>query len=235
MGLRRFLDRKQQVPVATAQMFVGRRPELQASLRALRSGERAGVLLHGQGRLGKSSLAARVADRCPDMAAAVVFGGDSALAMLDAIPAVVRANPAARDLVEARLPEVRQRPEAMEAVMVDLLTGPCAQAGDGGQRPLLLVIDDLEQSWSPDPSGPHKVAAWQAAVLAGVLGAFDPAETDSRLLLTSRFTFTLDGLQARLEPVQLPSRSGPARASAPPAGPHPGRAAERAGGRPAGR
>ena len=66
-GTKMFLDRKQQVPVASAAMFVGRRPELQQSLRALRSGERAGVLLHGQGRLGKSSLAARIADRCPGL------------------------------------------------------------------------------------------------------------------------------------------------------------------------
>jgi hypothetical protein len=73
-GTKTFLDRKQQVPVAAAKMFVGRRPELQQALRALRSGQRAGVLLHGQGRLGKSSLAARIADRCPDLAAAVVFG-----------------------------------------------------------------------------------------------------------------------------------------------------------------
>jgi len=40
-------------------------------------------------------------------------------------------------------------------------------------------------------------------VLAAVLRAFHPAETDSRLLLTSRFTFRLDGLENRLEAVQL--------------------------------
>ena len=89
-GTKTFLDRKHQVPVATADMFVGRRPELQQSLRALRSGERAGVLLHGQGRLGKSSLAARIADRSPDYAVAVVFGDYSALAILDAITTAVR-------------------------------------------------------------------------------------------------------------------------------------------------
>ena len=202
-GTKTFLDRKQKVPVATAEMFVGRRPELQQSLRALRSGQRAGVLLHGQGRLGKSSLAARIADRCPDFAVAVVFGDYSALAILDAITAAVRANPAARALIEAQLPEVRQRPEAIEAVLVDLLTGPCAQAGDSSQRPLLLVIDDLEQILVADPAGPHKVAPGHGGVLAGVLRAFDPGETDSRLLVTSRFTFTLDGLQDRLEDVQL--------------------------------
>ena len=209
-GTKTFLDRKQQVPVAAAQMFVGRRPELQAALRALRSGQWAGVLLHGQGRLGKSSLAARISDRCPDMAVAVVFGDYGALAILDAIAAAVRTDPAARQLIEARLPEVRQRPEAVEAVLVDLLAGPCAQVGDG-QRPLLLVIDDLEQILVPDPAGPHRVAPEHAPVLAGVLRAFDPAETDSRLLVTSRFTFTLDGLQDRLEPVQLRPLSGVAQ------------------------
>ncbi|WP_234328216.1 CHAT domain-containing protein [Streptomyces sp. NRRL S-37] len=58
-----FLDRKHQLPVAATEMFVGRRPETQHTLRALRGGRKAGVLLHGQGRLGKSSLAARIAAR----------------------------------------------------------------------------------------------------------------------------------------------------------------------------
>jgi tetratricopeptide (TPR) repeat protein len=202
-GTKTFLDRKQQVPVATAQMFVGRRPELQQSLRALRSGERAGVLLHGQGRLGKSSLAARIADRLPDHAMAVVFGDYGAVAIADAVAAAVRADPVARQLLESRLAELRQRPGAIESVLVDLLAGPCAQAGEGGQRPLLLIIDDLEQILVPDPSGPHRVPPADAGVLAGVLRAFDPALSDSRVLVTSRFTFTLDGLQDRLALVQL--------------------------------
>ncbi|HEV3293370.1 MAG TPA: CHAT domain-containing protein, partial [Streptosporangiaceae bacterium] len=210
-GTKTFLDRKQQVPVAAAQMFVGRRLELQQALRALRSGERAGVLVHGQGRLGKSSLAARIADRCPDMAVAVVFGDYWPLAILDAIALAVRANPAARELLEARLPEVRQRPEAVEAILVDLLAGPCQQTGEDGRRPLLLVVDDLEQILTPDPAGPHQVEPAYAPVLAGVLRAFDPGETDSRLLVTSRFTFTLGGLQDRLEPVQLRPLSGVAQ------------------------
>jgi len=202
-GTKTFLDRKQQVPVATAQMFVGRRPELQQALWALRSGDRVGVLLHGQGRLGKSSLAARIADRLPSHAIAVVFGDYEAIAIADAVAAAVRTNPAARQLLESRLPELRQRPEAIESAMVDVLAGPCAQDGEGGQRPLLLIIDDLEQILVPDPAGPHRVAAAHAGVLAGVLRAFDPALTDSRVLVTSRFTFTLDGLQDRLERVQL--------------------------------
>jgi hypothetical protein len=204
-GTKTFLDLKQQVPVAAADMFVGRRLELQRALRALRSGKRAGVLLYGQGRLGKSSLAARIADRCSaEYAVAVVFADYGALAVLEAVAAAVRTNPAARQLIESRLGEVRDRPEAIEAVLIDLLAGPCAQTGEEeGRKPLLLIIDDLEQILVADRAGPHRVAAGAAGVLAGVLRAFDPAETDSRLLMTSRFAFTLDGLEARLEPVQL--------------------------------
>ncbi|MGW5054553.1 CHAT domain-containing protein [Actinokineospora sp. NPDC004072] len=210
-GTKRFLDRKHQVPVARAQMFVGRRDELRRALRALRGGERAGVLLHGQGRLGKSSLAARIADRMSaDHAVAVVFGDYSPLAVLDAIADAVRTNPAARDLVHDKLPVVRERPEAIGEVLVDLLSGPCAQAGDG-RKPLLLVIDDLEQILEHDPAGPHRVSREHALTLAAVLGAFDPGETDSRLLLTSRFTFTLDGAETVLQPIHLRPLSTAAR------------------------
>ena len=59
-----FLDpARQHVPVATRAEFVGRRRPIQAVLRAFRDG--AGVLVHGMGALGKSSLAARVVSRTP--------------------------------------------------------------------------------------------------------------------------------------------------------------------------
>ncbi|GGN83953.1 hypothetical protein GCM10010112_62820 [Actinoplanes lobatus] len=201
-GTKVFLDRKQHVPVASPAMFVGRRPELQRALRVVRGQDKAGVLLHGQGRLGKSSLAARICDRSPQLAPAVVFGDYSAAAILEAVDEAVRADKDARDLIQERRPEVRDRPEALEQLLIDLLSGPCAQA-NGRHRPLLLVIDDLEQVLAPDPNGPHRVDPRVAGVLAGVLRAFDPALTDSRLLVTSRYQFTLGGLEARLEQVPL--------------------------------
>ncbi|MFD3600378.1 CHAT domain-containing protein [Streptomyces sp. NPDC058656] len=206
-----FLDRKHQLPVAAAEMFVGRRPEMQHTLRALRGGQKAGVLLHGQGRLGKSSLAARIADRHPNRAVAVVFGDYTPTAILDAIADAVAANPDARTLIEARRVEVRQQPERLKPLLVDLLAGPCAQELDDVRKPLLLIIDDLEQILTANPDGPHRLDPGHATVLADVLSAFDPSITDSRLLITSRYTFTLDGLEARLEPVQLQPLSSAAQ------------------------
>ncbi|WP_307798210.1 tetratricopeptide repeat protein [Actinoplanes flavus] len=203
-GTKTFLDLKRQhVPVASADMFVGRRREMRRALRVLRGSEQAGVLLHGQGRLGKSSLAARLADRFPDRAVAVVFGDYTALGVLDAITTAVQDNPDARTMIEARRAEVRERPEALRWILVDLLGGPCTQNGEDHQRPLLLIIDDLEQVLEPRADGPHRVAAGFAPVLAAVLQAFDPDRGDSRLVVTSRFVFALDGLEARLTPVQL--------------------------------
>ncbi|WP_308285651.1 tetratricopeptide repeat protein [Actinoplanes hulinensis] len=200
-GTKVFLDRKRHVPVAAPDMFVGRRPELQRALRALRGQDKVGVLLHGQGRLGKSSLAARIVDRCPQLAPAVVFGDYSAAAILEAVDEAVHADRNARELIRDRRPEVRDRPEALGELLIDLLSGPCAQGGGG--RPLLLVIDDLEQVLVPDPNGPHRLEPRVAAVLAGVLRAFDPNHTDSRLLVTSRFQFALGGVEDRLEQIAL--------------------------------
>ncbi|WP_030395560.1 CHAT domain-containing protein [Kitasatospora purpeofusca] len=205
-----FLGSKHDVPVAAAGMFVGRRPELQQALRALRGRRHGGVLLHGQGRLGKSSLAARIADRLPDRAVAVVFGDYTRAAVLDAVATAVEPFPDARDLLRDRRADVREHPDRFRALLVDLLAGPCAQA-QGTRRPLLLVVDDLEQILTAHPDGPHRVDNAHNEVLADVISAFDPATTDSRLLLTSRYTFTLDGLERRLEPVQLQPLSPAAR------------------------
>jgi hypothetical protein len=97
---------------------------------------------------------------------------------------------------------LHERPERIEWLLADLLAGPCQQVRDGG-KPLLLIIDDLEQVLEADPVGAHRVAAGVAPTLAGVLRAFDPAESDSRVLLTSRFTFALNGLEGRLEDVPV--------------------------------
>ena len=70
-----FLDAKGTVKVPTRESFVGRRCQLQQCLKALtQSPDEVGVLIHGMGGLGKSSLAARLCDRLLDFERVVWVG-----------------------------------------------------------------------------------------------------------------------------------------------------------------
>ena len=209
-GYKEFLDkRRQQSPVASREAFVGRRRELQTSLKVLREGSDAGLLIHGLGRVGKSSLAARLAHRRPDLALAVVFGRYDALSVAEAIK---DACPEAAPSIDAARDVLHNAPEALEGVLRQVLEGPCAQVGVG--KPLLLVIDDLERILDEPLLGSSqwRVQAAYHPMLRAVLRAFALARTDSRLLLTSRYLFTLpDGdrdLADRLSLLQLPPMDG---------------------------
>jgi tetratricopeptide (TPR) repeat protein len=212
-GEKEFLDRKSLVPVASHEMFVGRRRELQTALRALRESDYAGVLLHGMGRLGKSSLAARIANRRRDLKVAVVFEHYGARDVLSALSEALRDNPEARELLRKGTDLVRQDRDRLEDVLGDLLRGPCAQT-EAESAPILLVIDDLERILVADPNGGrHRVKPDNAPVLKAVLRAFGGAlgVSNCRIVITSRFTFALDGLEQRLFELPLPPLSEPAQ------------------------
>jgi tetratricopeptide (TPR) repeat protein len=205
-GHKAFLDtRGQESPVASRAAFVGRRREVQDSLMVLREGTRAGILIQGMGRLDKSSLAARITHRRPDLEPVVVFKAYDAFSVAQAIR---EACAPAREAIDARAAELRERPEALEDLLVDVLDGPCQQAPGG--KPIVLVIDDLERILEA-PAGvgdPWRVAASHVPVLRALLRAFGRARTASRLLLTSRYSFTLPDngadLAAKLFLLQLP-------------------------------
>lgn len=107
-GHKVFLDKRRgRSPVASREAFVGRRRELQTGLRVLREGEHAGLLIHGMGRLGKSSLAARIAHRRPDLEPVVIYETYDAPSLALAIRA---SCPPARDLIDARRGQLQERP-----------------------------------------------------------------------------------------------------------------------------
>ncbi|MEM9468065.1 MAG: CHAT domain-containing protein [Actinomycetota bacterium] len=198
----RFLDRKHVVPVADAEMFVGRRRETQTCLRVLDANEKVGVLIQGMGRLGKSSLAARIASR-KRHALAVVHGAYDPLSFVDAVAQAVENMPAARELIDDRREAAGRSAIELRRLLIDLLSGPCAQQQDV-EGPLLLVVDDLEQILESTGDGEtHLIIPEYAEVIGAVIGAFAAAHTDSRLIITSRFTFELDDLAQRLHHLPL--------------------------------
>ena len=78
--------------------------------------------------------------------------------------------------------------------------------------PILLILDDFEALLDPPLDGGHwRVKAGAVTSLTAIVRAFYQGGTDSRLLITSRYTFPLaaDGrdLAARLLRIQLPQMS----------------------------
>jgi tetratricopeptide (TPR) repeat protein len=214
-----FLDKAgSRVPVATAREFVGRRREAQAVLRAFRDLGMTGVLVSGMGNIGKSSLAARVANRMPRHRTIVVYERYDGMAifeqLLSALPASERA--ACERTWRTQIAE--------EGGKVGLALEEMLETQFDAQ-PILLVIDDLEQILDPPRPGQLRMPvadaagnadAWRAS-LRGVLNAFVAAATDSRLLLTSRYDFTLPDGRGRdladgLKRVRLPPMNNEDRA-----------------------
>ena len=218
-GFREFLDKaNQRVPVATAQQFVGRRREVQRILKIFRDGERKGVLIFGMGNLGKSSLAARVANRLPGHQTVVVFDRYDPLAVFNQLLAALSGRERQRWEQDWRA-AIEANGASLANALEDLLNGPF------DSKPILLIIDDLEQILEP-PSpnqptigvkeAPGNPAVWRESMEA-VLRAFDAAATASRLLITSRYRFTLpdrwgEDLADTLAVVQLLPIDGKGRA-----------------------
>ena len=203
-----FLDKERsQVPVAGPMAFVGRRREAQGILRVFHATapKHPGVLIHAIGGQGKSSLAARIADRMPRHRTVVIFRDYDAHAifgkLLGAVP------PAEREPLRERWEKDIGEGNNLADALDEILTGPCATYDPALKRqPLLLIIDDLERVLQdPTPGASTGAGATPRAnitpvkplyqpPLTAVLGAFDRAlrtGSRSRLLITSRYDFAL--------------------------------------------
>lgn len=194
-GYSSFLDSERgRVPVAGPLAFVGRRRFTQDTLKAFRQNDATGVLLFGIGNVGKSSLAARVANRLPNLKTVVVFQDYDAVAVLDAVCDAV--PPADRQQYKDTWRDtVRATPPALALALETLLEGPLFET------PILLIVDDLERILQDLPAGQDVTTVkpengWSDTI-AAILSAFRKAREKSRLLFTSRMAFSAVDAEGR--------------------------------------
>ncbi|WP_239341651.1 TIR domain-containing protein, partial [Frankia sp. CiP3] len=175
--------------------FVGRRSELRALTRALR-GATAGVVLHGLGGVGKSTLAAELVAALGEQAGLVVsLSGPVAV---DQILTTIAAELAdwcfARNIDEA---DVRHR-------LIDVLRSgqtPWRQRLDRLAQHLLpavavtLLLDNAEDTLTP--AGTAAGHTFLDDQLAAFLGAWTGLPGRAKLLVTSRFPLPVDRTTAR--------------------------------------
>lgn len=173
-----FLDPlTKQIKVPKRESFVGRRRHLQNCLRALtQSPDRLGVLIHGMGGLGKSSLAARICDRLPQFKRLVWQGQIDGAKLVRQLAAALD-DSALRDRLLDPQEELRFR-----------LRGVFTELTDQGAPPFLLILDDFEQNLEPQGTS-YVLKAPASTVLNDLIWAIRDVYAPHRLILTSRYDF----------------------------------------------
>ncbi|WP_326722069.1 tetratricopeptide repeat protein [Streptomyces sp. NBC_00243] len=172
--------------------FVGRRAELRRLLSALRDPQRAGVLVHGIGGVGKSTLAAELLHHYGTQGRLIVPVAASTTRTVDAVLEALRqrlnthctdeglpdADPLRRAtvaLTDARVPW-RERWELVRQNVLPRL-------------PALMLVDNAEDLLTRTPSGDGRQL--DDPELAELLTAWTAASPRTRLLVTSRYPFSL--------------------------------------------
>jgi hypothetical protein len=167
--------------------FVGRRAELRSLLRELRGGKR-GVVLHGIGGIGKSSLAAQLVDQLGEHAGLVVpIVGDT---RVDVILNEIRQRLLGRS-IRAEVGEMH--PHRQVSTMLTDATPPwerrLALIRDVvlPDLPILLLLDNAEDNLTAVGDAGAQFSDPQLAEFLAAWVALDR----TRLLVTSRHPFTL--------------------------------------------
>ncbi|MEC4985400.1 MAG: tetratricopeptide repeat protein [Oscillatoria sp. PMC 1068.18] len=172
-----FLDGAGQVKVATRESFVGRRRQLQNCLRVLlNSTDEIGVLIHGMGGLGKSSLAARLCDRLTDFERVVWVGYLDEASLVNRLTEKLNSQP---------LREALQNPhEELKFRLKQVFQ----QRGDAGEKPFLLVLDDFELNLQAREQT-YVLQTDAVEVLKSLVWAIRETYTSHRIIITSRYDF----------------------------------------------
>ena len=193
-----FLDHQGFVRVATPDQFVGRRRILQQSLRALKERNTLGVMLHGMGGVGKSTVSARLLERLPEYQPIVIFQGLDApkLERLLRLQCTSLEGQKILEIPEDRLPFMQR------------LTAFLDQGLNTPDQRFLFVLDDFEANLDSRSDGQQVLKAEVVEVINVLLQALSRSRTPHRLLITSRYDVQFPQLNQRLTRLPLPSLRG---------------------------
>ncbi|MDZ8051588.1 MAG: tetratricopeptide repeat protein [Aulosira sp. ZfuVER01] len=177
-----FLDPAGKVKVPTRESFVGRRRQLQNCLRVLtQSTDEIGVLIHGMGGLGKSSLAARLCDRLPNFERVVWVGHIDEASLVSRLAEKLDDN------------EQRKSLQNYDEELKFRLRRVFQQLHEGGKS-FLLVLDDFEGNLEPRNEG-YVLQAAAAEVLKALVWTIRENYTSHRIIITCRYDFEFSQLQ----------------------------------------
>ncbi|MDT7842566.1 tetratricopeptide repeat protein [Streptomyces justiciae] len=173
--------------------FVGRRAELRGLLSALRDPDRAGVLVHGMGGVGKSTLAAELLHHYETHDQVIVPVSAATTRTVDAVLETLRQRLLSYCLVTEDLPETD--PLRRTATALADASSPWWTRWQLIRQfvlprvRLLMIVDNAEDLLDPASSDDDRQL--KDAEFAELLAAWTEASPRTRLLITSRHPFQL--------------------------------------------
>jgi tetratricopeptide (TPR) repeat protein len=178
---KQFLDSQtQQVRVATATEFVGRRRYLQRCLKEIRN--HLGLLIHGLGGVGKSTLTARLLERMVGYDRLVIYrelDEDKLLKLL----AEQCTSERGHEILNGKLPLMQQ------------LTLFFQKGLNTQQQCFAVVLDDFEVNLDSRGDGVYILKPQVVDVLQALLKAVEESEQNPhKVIITSRYNFVVSQL-----------------------------------------
>ncbi|HEY9836833.1 MAG TPA: tetratricopeptide repeat protein, partial [Vampirovibrionales bacterium] len=191
-----FLDPlTQEVRVATREEFVGRRRYLQRYLGALKGGKFLGVVIHGIGGVGKSTVAARLLERMPEYEPIFIYQELDEKTLINKLSR--QTNEIGLEILQGNLP-LRQR-------LTKFLQVGC----NSQKQQLMFVLDDFEENMELRADGKPVLKPQVVEVVGDLLEAIAQSQGPHRVIITCRYDFTLDPtLNRRLYREQLGALRG---------------------------
>ena len=195
-----FLDPlTQQVRVANPQEFVGRRREIQYILRQLRDSQSIGILIHGMGGVGKSTITARVLDRLKGYSRVVLYQ-------------IIDKNQLFRTLAEQCTSEIGQQILNSNLPVLQCLTKFLEQGLNKPEQRFVFVLDDFECNLEKRQDTYVLKDDNQNIVetLRDLFKAIVNSHLPHRIILTSRYDFLIPELNHRIKRLPLVALYGSA-------------------------
>ena len=198
-----FFDREGTVKVPCTSAFVGRRRSLERCLNSLKPfSEEVGAMLLGMAGAGKSSLAARLCDRCRDSLPLVWVGRIDEASLVNRLTAAWD-DPEIRQILQNRSQPLASRLKKAFGYARELHARyPEKRRG----KSWLFVLDGFENGNLEQKDDSLAIAPTAAAVLDALVGAIRDTGAFHRIIITCQEDFDWWGRMyfylERLEPLQ---------------------------------
>ena len=175
-----FRDDENSLRVASREEFVGRRRQLQNCLRTLKTDyDKVGVLIHGMGGWGKSSIASRLWDRLPDYKKILWWRQIDESYLIKKLKDKL-IKPQTRQLI-ADLEDNQLELKSRLAYLFN-------QLAELGEKPFLFILDDFE--WNLEPrEGRYILKPKVAPLLEALVEAIQETGTENKIIITCRYEF----------------------------------------------